>query len=250
MTWLVLAHEFDEVARWVAGGLSTGVPDSLLLVTDCDFQDAVWEHRLSNDGADVRIRLSDGRVIDSADIEGTVNRLVQVPPQLVSRLREEDREYALQEISALFVSWLAALPGRVLNPPDIRGLSGAWRPQAEWLHLAAGCGLATVDVVFDSSSGGSSGGDGMRRSVATMPAVEDVLVVGHAVFSERDISEDTIEGCRRLAGMAETPLLGLTFADGVSEAVDGITPLPDLRAGGEDLIDALIETLRGERCCG
>ena len=42
------------------------------------------------------------------------------------------RDYAAAELSALIVSWLAALGGRVLNPASARGFSGAWRSRSEW----------------------------------------------------------------------------------------------------------------------
>ena len=34
-----------------------------------------------------------------------------------------------------------------MNPPDTRGLSGAWRSPAEWAVLAGEAGLAAAPVV-------------------------------------------------------------------------------------------------------
>ena len=120
-----------------------------------------------------RVDLADGRTIDSAEIAGTVNRLTYVPPLLVDALVDDDRQYGLQELSALVMSWLASLPAPTLNPPDTRGLSGAWRSPAEWALLAGEAGLDAAPVLFDSAApqpfgwSGWSGGAPRPRSSRT-----------------------------------------------------------------------------------
>jgi hypothetical protein len=53
------------------------------------------------------------------------------------------------------------------------------------------------------------------------------------------------EGCRRLAGLAGTELLGFNFGEDWTFA--GATPWPDLSVGGEALLRALAAALQGER---
>ncbi len=64
------------------------------------------------------------------------------------------------------------------------------------------------------------------------------------------MAEATIDACRRLAAVARTPLLGLLFSCatcGGSPEIAGVTPLPDLRAAEDEVIEALALALRGER---
>jgi hypothetical protein len=59
-----------------------------------------------------------------------------------------------------------------------------------------------------------------------------------------------MDACRRLACLAQTPILGLVFSCatcGGTPEVAAATPLPDLRAGGPELIEALVVALQGER---
>ena len=170
-----------------------------------------------------------------------------MPPDLAGSLVVEDRQYALQELSALVMSWLASLSTPTLNPPDTCGLSGAWRSPAEWALLAGEAGLEATPVVFDSASEQALGPYPWYAWGPHAPFVEDVVVVGNVVFAGVELARPVVDACRRLAALSATPLLGVAFADGGTSPVIGITPLPDLRAGGEAMIAALAEALAGER---
>ena len=56
-------------------------------------------------------------------------------------------------------------------------------------------------------------------------------------------------GCRRLAELSHTALLGVEFATSSAGpwTFAGATPMPDLRLGGEALLDALASALRGKQ---
>jgi hypothetical protein len=247
MIWLVIASEYDEPARWVADRLPSAGIDPTVLVTDADFAGATWEHRLGADDVTSRLTLGDGRVIDSHEIRGTVNRLQQAP---LMPLAPEDREYGFHESSALIVSWLASFPGPMLNPPDTRGLAGVWRSPAEWALLASEAGLPAAPVTIDSETEWPADGSGWRAWPPYAPIDEDIIVVGEAVFALEPLTESTMDACRRLACLAQTPILGLVFSCatcGGTPEVAAATPLPDLRAGGPELIEALVVALQGER---
>jgi hypothetical protein len=246
MSWLVLASECDEAGRWVAEGLAGAGRERVLFVTDADLADATWAHHVADDSTSTRVELADGRTIDSADVAGTVNRLTHVPPLLVDALVDDDRQYGLQELSALVMSWLASLPAPTLNPPDTRGLSGAWRSPAEWALLAGASGLEAAPVLFDSAAPQPFGWSGWSGGTTPAPLVEDVIVVGATVFADPELTTTAADACRRLAMLSDTPILGIAFADGVTSPVVGVTPLPDVRAGGDAMIDALAEALRAE----
>jgi hypothetical protein len=246
MSWLVLASEFDEAGRWVAEGLAAAGPEAVVFVTDADLANATWTHHVGDHSASTRVDLADGRTIDSADVGGTVNRLTHVPPRLVDELVDDDRQYGLQEFSALVMSWLASLPAPTLNPPDTRGLSGAWRSPAEWALLAGAAGLDAAPVLFDSAAAQPFGWSGWSGRPTSATLVEDVIVVGASVFSGPELTVTAADACRRLAMLSDTPILGITFADGLTSPVVGATPLPDVRAGGDAMIEALTEALRAE----
>lgn len=248
MSWLVLAPEVDEAARWAAERLPGAGLRPLCVVTDADLAGATWDHRVNDDGVATTLALADGRVLTSSEIQGTLNRLVQVPMGLITALGPADRDYAFHEFSALFLSWLASLPGPILNPPEARGLGGAWRPPGEWAMLAAESGVPSARVRFDSTDERPCAG-GWRAWPPYAPVEEDVIVVGEAVFARDPLDPATLAAYRRLACRAGTPILGIAFACatcGGRPEVASVTPLPDLRAGGDELIEALAAALRGD----
>jgi hypothetical protein len=247
MVWLVIAAEYDEAARWAAGELPSAGIDPLLYITDSDLMDATWEHRLGKDGIHSHLTLSDGRVIDSCEVHGTLNRLQLAP---APRLSPEDRDYGFHEMSALTMSWLSSLPGPVFNQPDSRGLAGAWRSPGEWAMLTAEAGLTAAPVTVDSATAWTPADNGWRLWPPFASINEDVIVAANAVFSVEPLSDETLAGCRRLACLAETSILGIVFSCatcGGNPEIAGVTPLPDLRAGGPELIEALALAMKGDR---
>lgn len=238
MTWLVLASEQDASARWAAEQLQMLGLSPLTFVTDTDLAGAIWRHQVGNDVARTVVELADGRVIDTRSIHGTLNRLSHVPPGMVAGIAFDDRSYAHQEISALVLSWLAALPGPVVNSATPRGLCGAWRSPAEWALLAHEAGLEARPISWPPEEISH-----LRGWSYLSPGSENSIVIGKAVFSENELSADTISACIRLAELASTSVLGLSLDD---VTLTGVTPLPDLRSGGQDLIAALAHVLEGQ----
>jgi hypothetical protein len=229
--WLVLCDRTDHAALWAHRGLAARGLEPLELVTADALAYALrWEHRVGAAGASVVVELGDGRRIDGAGVRGVLNRLVAVPDGHLALAREADRDYARQELHAFFVSWLASLPGRVVNRPTPQGLCGSWRHRSEWLALAASAGvpIAPFRMNGDVPDGGF------------VPAARTVVVVaGEAVGG--GLPAAVRSGCVRLARLAGAGVLGVELAaDG---RVAGATPLPDLRLGGELALDLLAEAL-------
>lgn len=234
MTWLVIASSRDVSARWAYDRLSRLDLAQIEYVTDADLVDAIWQHEVSDDGCRTILTLSDGRQIDTSQVSGVLNRFTHIPADMVAKVTPDDREYARQELYALVLSWLHSFEGHVLNPPDAMGLCGAWRADAEWAMLAHDVDIPSLPL----NCGEQGGGWLSYPSMAISPPA--VVVIGDDVFSREDIDESISDKCRALTQRANTPILGLYFVD---DLLNGATPLPDLRAGGDELIESIAHSL-------
>lgn len=239
--FLVLCTAGDAAALWAAQGLQARRLTPLHVLTpELLVWSRTWEHRLGSGDARVALALHDGRTIDGAAVGGVLNRLTHLEGHLFPLARTADRNYALQEMTALFMSWLAALPGVVLNRAVPQGLCGSWRHPSEWAILAARAGLATRPYHQNGRAlvpVGAQETDGRETSTV-------FVVDGHVVG---DVPSRVKSQCRRLSQLSATPLLGITLAAGADgrPTFAHATPQPDLRVGGDALLDALASALAG-----
>lgn len=229
---LLLHDPADPSAAWVLEGLrARGV--SLEPVNSGDLLRARrWRHAVGTDGASVEIVLADGRTISSHEVRGAINRLTAVPP-LPGAVAGADREYAAQELHAFWLSWLAALPGPLLNRPTPFSLCGLWLDETQWALRAARAGLPCGPVAL---------GDAAQ---APPPAPSSWLVVAcGAVLGAREAAP-LASSCAALARDVGADLLGV----GLARGPDGelrfatATTLPDLRTAGTPLLDVLARRL-------
>ncbi len=242
--WLVLSSSTDASAHWAYGGLrARGFAPLEMISAEALAYSQRWEHRLGSDGVGISLTLSDGRTISNGEVRGVLNRLTYVPTQHLFVTRDHD--YMSQEFTAFFMSWLYALPQPVLNRPTPQGLCGPWRHVSEWVLLASQAGLPTLP--FRQSSLDTINEMKVERKVfpAGTPIIQTITVGSH-VSSPQKMPPEIDEGCRRLAAMTGTALLGVDFArtPAGAWAFAGATPVPDLRPGGEPLLDALATALR------
>lgn len=180
-------------------------------------------------------------------------------PRAGARARPEDREYGANELWAFFLSWLAALPPPVVNPPSVSALSGSFHSSAEWTRLAAQSGLPVSpwqavispgpNEYFDVSALGNADPSTPRRTV---------FVVGDVVLpcpaypplpggASPPLPSAIMTGVRNLARTVSASLLSVDFllepGAGTPQVFAGAETLPDLRLGGEPLLDALAAML-------
>jgi hypothetical protein len=238
--WLMICSAQDTPALWAYQGLrARGLNPLELLTAEVLTTNARWLHTVGVDGAHFNVTLGDGRIIDNRYVNGVVNRLTHVPLQ---HLRgAPDFEYATQEYTAFFMSWLKALPSPVFNGADAQGLSGAWRHVSEWVCLAAQAGLPTMSY-SQTSHDDIDETMQIRRIVPDGTPTTMVITLGDRVFGPA-LPPHLSAGCRELASISETPLLGIEFTIGQSPAFVSATPMPDLRLGGEPLLDELARKL-------
>jgi hypothetical protein len=150
LRFLILAHIGDETALRVYSRLRTrhGNEHVKLVSVEEIALAPYWAHRQEGSRVTTEVRLADGTLLDSEKIGTVFNRLLMLTLPQFARAKEADREYAVQEMNALCLSWLASLPCPVVNAPTPTGLGGAERSHAEWLSLAGQAGLPVQGYHF------------------------------------------------------------------------------------------------------
>jgi hypothetical protein len=198
--------------------------------------------RIGTAETSIELTLSDGSIISGENTRGVLNRLQTIPSAHL-KASPADREYATQELFAFMLGWMHSLPGPAINPPAPQGLSGRWRHISEWILLARAAGLSTP--IFRMSSSNEVNPAHIRGSIVPIgTTVHTVIVLADHVFGAV-VPPEVSEGCRHLAKSARTPLLGVEFMLGSENdwTFTGATPLPNLIAGGEKLLDVLAALL-------
>ena len=210
------------------------------LVTGADLAAAErWEHRVGSAGASLTLTFAGGeRHLVSQEVHGVLNRLSFLPSLWLQRIGGPDRDYAIQEMHALYLSGIAALPGPLLNRPTPQGLCGNWRHPSAWTALAGRAGLPVVPYHQSSEDDPAELWQSSGNPPAAMVFVVDERVIAPSVVPRRHHA-----ACRRLARAAGVALLGIDFApisDGAWQCT-GASVMPDLVRGGDQLADALAE---------
>lgn len=235
---LILCEETDMSARWAAAVLRLR-GHRVKIVTGAELIAAPrWHHRLGQAGVDCEIELAASDRLCASETHGVLNRLPSLPAAWFRRYGGADRDYAVQEMHAFYLSWLYALPGPVLNPPTPQGLCGNWRHPSAWTALAAAAGLPVRPYLQTSD-------DDPNRPWQQDHAGERVHVVRNRVIGPPSLTEPLGDACLRLAAAAGSPLIGVDFAVGARGRWEfvGASVLPDLIGGGDVLADALAEAL-------
>lgn len=262
--WLLLCAADDRPALWAAARLmARGLAPLVVLTPELLHHSFGWQHRLADDHpARVAFTLADGRAIRGEAIRGVLNRIDALPPHLVDALPPPDRAYALQEWVALHVSWLSSLEVPVLNLPVGHGLCGPGRSHAEWTWLASQAGLPTAPLRRSTDPWARSGTDHPPGAATRRWGPEPALHAGRAADRHRADRPPPLRtvcvvdgvavddglrpplraACGRLGPLAATRLLGVTLEKASGRFVSA-SPRPDLRSGGEAILDALVRAL-------
>jgi hypothetical protein len=251
LVWVVLCEPFDAAAVWVYQGLAERLAPVRLLTSEQLLSGARFEQRIGR-RCSVELELPGGEIIGSQTVTGGLNRLQGMTPRFLRRFVPEDTQYVWQECYSALVGWLYALTGNLLNPPQPMGLSGRWRPFSEWVWLAGRAGLPVAShgesVPRERAAAVIDDGGAQSGGAAPQDGTRSALVVRGKVWLGAELPRGLESGCRRLAAVADTPLLGIDFAL-VSDRwrFSGATPAPELRWGGDALLDLIGETLMVHR---
>lgn len=245
--WLILCSSGDLSAFWTYEGLKTRGLAPLELVTAETLAYAHWEHRLGIEGVHSNMTLPDGRRIHNKDVRGVLNRLTCVPYESLLLIHPSDREYVLQELNAFFLAWLESLPRPMLNSPTPQGLSGYARHVSEWIWLASKAGLPTLNYGQSSHNFALETSANAKVFPIGTPIETVIVINGHVTGSPTPAYIQN--GCRHLAELSNTELLGIEFSTSMADSwtFAGATTFPDLRLGGQALLDVLISVLNSEQ---
>jgi hypothetical protein len=236
---LVICPPTDRSGLWVYRELARRGLRVDLATTEMLEDAPRWQHTISSDSAEFRVTLRDGRLIRSDQLTGVFNRISWAPSaQLLEAVVSGDRAYASQEWWAFFLSWLQCVHAPVLNRPTPQGLCGRFRHQVEWALLAQRAGLRVPGYLTHLQSSSERA----ERQPSTPNLVVTVIVLQGDIFGPPELPKAIQEGCRRLACLAETELLGISFGRAPKRgwSFAGASPCPDLTSGGALLIDGLI----------
>ncbi len=237
--WLVLCSNRDTAGLWAHQELQQRLGPGVTLVTQETLAGARrWAHWLEDGSVGFEVELSDGRRVESRSTRGALNRMTHCVPPHLSLVSGGDRNYAQQEFQALLLSLLEALPEPCLGRPSAQGLSGAWRHPSEWCWRAADAGLPVrpyrlgVDAADDPTWG--------WRLPPPAVGTQTTFVVGPHVINAPDPRLEA--GCLALAKGVDDGLLGIEFELAEEGPVfHTAVPTPDLRLGGDVLIEALAD---------
>ena len=240
--FLVLCETDDAAAAWACEGLRARGLAPVERVTAEDLAGARWVHRVGARGAWVEAELMDGRHLHGREVRGTLNRLLFVPQSSLVLVQDADRHYVTLELSAFHMSWLRSLGGPLPGTPSPQTLCGRIRHISEWLWLAGRAGLPAP--VYTQSSRGAAPMFELNARVPgeAGPLATLFVVAGRVVGTAPDA---IAAGCARLAALCRLALMSVDFAvspDG-GWRFAGASHCPDLRAGGEPLLDHLAMAL-------
>ena len=234
---LVLCSESDRPALWAYHKFRAAGLDSIDLVTTSSLACAKsWEHRLGQDGAQLKLELEDGRRFCSSEIQGVLNRLISAPGGIVEHAVAEDREYAAAESTAFYLGWLYSLRN-VINAPTPQGLCGSWRHASEWAVLAARAGLNAP--IFRQTSNALLE-DGFHSLAPAQKNLRHAIVLRGQLYAAA-VPREVGLACLNLAVLAAIDLLGVDLFESEEGALTfaHATPFPDLTLGGDGLIEGL-----------
>ncbi len=236
--WVVLCDPGDRSGLWAYAGLRKRGLAPLELITPHELAYSTWSvHNVGARGSHFEIALARGGKLVSDEIKGVLNRLAEVPTDHLIFGSDDETHYAIQEVNALVLSWMACIGPVSINRATARGLAGTWRSPAEWTLLAAKAGLP-VSMLRVSSECEA----GLKEPLG---GARSFIVLGKRVFGG-ELPRPISEACIRLANMAETHLLGIDFfVDRDQIRFTNATPMPDLRIGGVEFVDHLHGCLIG-----
>lgn len=233
---LIVAEPFDTAALWLRAAMAGATRMRVRAVTPSQLAYAPSAiHRLSTTDADIAFTLGDGTSLRGADLSGCINRMTAIPQAHLARAAAADRNYALGELHAFTLGWLATLPCPLLNPPAPESLAGPFHSEMAARHFAVHAGLACAPAAI-------APGDALdpppRRPGTDMHFVID----GQAIGALLPIAQR--EAMIQFAALWGGRMVQIeTRADDGARHFVSATSLIDFPRGGAALVRAMLRAL-------
>ena len=218
----------DMSARWFVAELRRRHGVAAQIVTP---QELVYapdmQHRLDGAEATSSVTLKTHGTLDSASITGLVNRVDFLPDAHLATVNATDRSYMLQELLAIWSSWISALPCPVINRPTATSMAGPMYHPAIWCHNAAAVGLPVAHMVYDTD---------LPDPVTPTPVQSAIICQGQC--HSTSVPAYLFGACCDLAAYVGLDMVELFFGSGPNGTVFSYaSPIPDLSHANAGLID-------------
>ena len=199
---LILCHVHDADAVWLGQRLRRLSPAADVRVVSAE--ELLYArrvvHTLGPEPPAFALTLQSGVELASGAVRVLVNRLEMLDPVLWRGPDPKQYQYVLQEINALYLSMLHAVPAeRLYNPPSAVALAGRPLAPAEWQLLARRTGLPIP-----------AGWPPVTTVAAPTEPDAWVLVLDDEILGDLPPGIDP-DACLRLAALSGLRLLELHF---------------------------------------
>lgn len=232
---IILCEPDDTSALWLASELELRERDCRILLPEELIVDSRLSLRLGSKGTSACVQLADGMLLDHNSTTAIVNRMQRFPVPVMDNASEHDIVYASEEARAAIVAWCSSLTCPILSPPTPYGPAGNSASDLVWRFRAASLGISTEDLTIGSCSIGQ----------AEHQYEHYVLKIGNRMLipvgSKQSSTAASAAQC--LADYYSEALFTARFRLlPHDEALFlGIETLPNLRAFGTPVVDALLD---------
>lgn len=163
---VVLAEPGDSAAHWLGAELGRCQKMPVEVVTPARLAySPTIVHRMSTGATDAEFDLGDGRWLRTREMRGMINRMTAVPHAQLAKAAPADRDYAVAELHAFFLGWLASLECPLVNPPAPECLAGPWHSEIVALQWACQAGLGVTPRRIDADVGAITDPPGDRAMI-------------------------------------------------------------------------------------
>lgn len=204
---LIICHYDDVACHWLYAQLKAiNYPVVIVSAEMLPFL-RKWEQHIAGDNHSVIMELYDKTFFDNNNIDLVINRVQYIPVEHWRSAGIAEKEYAAQEMSAFYTSWLYGLGARIYNPPKGLGLSGIYYSQTEWMVLALKAGFDINAQILSSSF---TAGKSDINHDANLP-LYSALIFDEAIFTQYNYPDILRAPALQLRQLAELPLFEYRF---------------------------------------
>ncbi|NSL86793.1 hypothetical protein ECE50_008125 [Chitinophaga sp. Mgbs1] len=227
---LFLCHHYDASALYVYNRFRRWGLTSLYIITPEELLTArKWQHLVATDKVSTAVTLQNGLHIDFYEVNRIFNRLQLLEHPFWKKAPLQENEFAHQELTSFYLSWLYSLNSKVFNRPSAMGLSGNYLTPLQWKDIALKTGMAVSPDMPDMQT--------------PTPYQRQLIVFQQKVYGPF-ISKQINTACIQLAQQTGHELLSFSFRQDENGKwlFHNASSFPDLTTGGDALLKHIYST--------